>query len=172
MKSSLLGIGLLQTVIHIPAPVSQPVALPTESKALHSEPTVYLADRDAQADVDQALAAAKQAGKRVIVIMGANWCHDSKGLAGWFATPRFAAMLDDRYEVVYVDVGAPQTGRARNLDIAQRFGIKKVKTTPVVMILSPDGKRLNSQKDAAGWHNAASRSENAIFDYFNGFTPT
>ena len=62
---------------------------------------------DETADASEAVAAAMTraalADKRVIVVMGANWCHDSRALAGWFATPRFAAMLDSRYEVVFVD---------------------------------------------------------------------
>jgi hypothetical protein len=99
-------------------------------------------------------------------VMGANWCHDSIGLAGWFETPRFVSMMRDRYELVYVDVGTPQTGHGRNLDIPKRFGIKKVKSTPLVMLVSADGKLLNSKKDAASWRNAGSRSEQEIFDYF------
>lgn len=135
------------------------------------EATAFFAERDANADVDLALAEAKVSGKMVVVIMGANWCHDSVGLAGWLDTPRFLKMIKDRYEVVYVDVGTPQTGNGRNLDIARRFGIKKVKGTPLVMLVSADGALLNSRKDAASWRNAASREEDAIFAYFADFKP-
>jgi hypothetical protein len=72
---------------------------------------------------------------------------------------------------VYVDVGVPQTGRGRNLDIAKRFGIRKVKGTPLVLIVSPDGRLLNSKKDAASWRNAASRSDDEVYRYFAEFTP-
>ena len=48
----------------------------------------------AQRDVAAALARAQPpTSHRVILVFGANWCHDSRALAGWFATPRFAAML-------------------------------------------------------------------------------
>ncbi len=116
--------------------------------------------------VDAALARAQLSGKRVIVVMGANWCHDSRGLAGWFAEPRFAAMLEARYELVYVDVGL----KDRNIDIAQRFGIKSIKGTPTVLILSAQGELLN-RKSAPKWRNAASRTEEDIFVYFNQFAP-
>lgn len=134
-------------------------------------PSAALFDDTATAavDVDTALAQAAANGRRVVVVMGANWCHDSKGLAGWFETPRFRAMLRQKYEVVYVDVGTPQTGLGRNLDIAKRFGIDKVKSTPLVLVLSSSGERLNSKQDAARWRNAASRNEDAIFDYFDDF---
>lgn len=122
--------------------------------------------------LNSALATAAGKDKKVIVVLGANWCHDSRALAGWFATPRFAAMLREKYEVVFIDVGTPQTGLGRNLDVAKRFGIAKVKSTPLVMVLSSSGERLNSNKDAVGWRNAASRSEDTIFDYFESFSPT
>lgn len=134
----------------------------------HPEAMLYDPARNAQADVDAALARARTSGKRVILAMGANWCHDSKGLAGWFETPRFKAMLATKYEVVFVDVGKPQTGHGRNIDIVRRFGIRKVKGTPMVLVLSSEGQLLN-KKDAPGWRNAATRSEDDIFGYFDAF---
>ena len=64
-----------------------------------------------------------------------------------------------------------QIGQGRNLDIARRFGIKKVKNTPLLMVISPDGKLLNDKKDAASWRNAASRSEDDIYRYFAAIEP-
>ena len=168
MNIAFAAFMMMQTVVHMTTPAS-PV-LPTVNIA-HAEARPFLETADAMRDIDLALAAAVAGDDKVIVIMGANWCHDSRALAGWFAMPRFATMLSGRYQVVYVDVGTPQTGHGRNLDVAKRFGIKKVKGTPLVMVLSADGKLLNSAKDAASWRNAASRSEQAIFDYFDGFTP-
>jgi thiol-disulfide isomerase/thioredoxin len=130
----------------------------------HPEAKVYKPTGNARADVDAALTRAKATKKRVILVMGANWCHDSKALSGWFETPRFKAMLAPKYELVYVDVGQ----KDRNIDIAQRFGIKAIKGTPTVLILSPDGELLN-KKDAPTWRNAASRSADAVFGYFNSF---
>jgi thiol-disulfide isomerase/thioredoxin len=134
----------------------------------HPEAKLYDASRDARADVSAALARAKSANKRVILVMGANWCHDSKALAGWFESARFKAMLTPLYEIVYIDVGKPQRREGRNIEIAQGYGIKKIKGTPTVLILSPDGALLN-KKDAPTWRNAASRSEDDIFAYFAEF---
>jgi hypothetical protein len=145
------------------APVSEPAT--SISAPEHPQAKVYDPKALASQDVDAALSRAALANKRVIIVLGANWCHDSIGLAGWFATPRFAAMLSSKYEVVYVDVGMPQTGNGRNLDIAKRFKAKPVKGTPNVLVLSPQGKLLN-KKDAGSWRNAASRSEDDIYRYF------
>jgi thiol-disulfide isomerase/thioredoxin len=130
------------------------------------EAALYDPARNASADVDAAIALAKTNGKNVILVMGANWCHDSKSLAGRFETPRFKAMMGARYEIVYVDVGTPQTGHGRNIDIAKRFGIKKIKGTPTVLILSSGGKLLN-KKDAPNWRNAASRSDDSVYAAFD-----
>lgn len=161
---------LLQTLVHTTEPESVPVP-PVEQHG-NPESLTYFADRDAQADVDNALASAKASRKTVVVIMGANWCHDSIGLAGWLDTPRFTDMMRDRFHLVYVDVGTPQIGKGRNLDIAKRFGIGKVRNTPLVMVLSSQGKLLNSKKDAISWRNAASRNEDDIYRYFAEFTPS
>jgi thioredoxin-related protein len=134
----------------------------------HPEAKLYDASRDARADVAAALTRAKAADKRVILVMGANWCHDSKALAGWFESARFKAMLMPLYEIVYIDVGKPQLREGRNIEIAQGFGIKKIKGTPTVLILSADGMLLN-KKDAPTWRNAASRSEDEIFRSFAEF---
>ena len=134
----------------------------------HPEARPFVESANANAEIDAAVA---NNDKRIIVVMGANWCHDSRALAGWFASPRFAAMLRQRYQIVYVDSGSPQTGKGRNLDIANRFGVKKMKSTPLVFVLSSDGKMLNSRKDAVSWRNAATRSEDAIYRYFATFTP-
>lgn len=132
----------------------------------HPEARPFIETANANAEIAAAVA---NSDRKIIVVMGANWCHDSRALAGWFETPRFAAMLNEQYRVVYVDSGSPQTGKGRNLDIAARFGIKKVKSTPLVFILSPNGELLNSRKDAVSWRNSASRNENEIYNYFADF---
>ncbi len=168
MNNSLMSL-LLQTLVQMSAPQPAPASPPTVEHKGNPEGLAYFADRNAQVDVERALADARASGKTALIILGANWCHDSIGLAGWLDTPRFMEMMRDRYQIVYVDVGTPQTGKGRNLDIAKRFGIKKVKSTPLVMLVSADGHLLNGKKDAASWRNAASRSDDEIFRYFNEF---
>lgn len=169
--SAYLAAMLLQTLVHTTQPELTP-APPTPTERIgNPEAKAYFADRDAKADVETALADARVSGKTVVVVLGANWCHDSVGLAGWLATPRFVNLMRERYSLVYVDVGIPQTGKGRNLDIAARFGIKKLKSTPLVLLVSGNGKLLNNKRDAVSWRNAASRSENDIYRYFAEFAP-
>ena len=115
----------------------------------------------AQNIVDQTLENAAVSGKRAMIVMGANWCHDSRALAGWFETPRFAALLDENYSVAYIDVGQ----KDRNIDVAQRFGLDNIVGTPTVIVTNAQGDVLNLET-APSWRNAASRSEDEILDYF------
>ncbi|MFM7349339.1 MAG: thioredoxin family protein [Erythrobacter sp.] len=133
----------------------------TPAASPHPEARAYVPSITAMADVDAALARADGSGKRVLLVLGANWCHDSRALAGWLETPRFAALTAARYEVVFVDVGMPQTGAGVNLDVPRRFGLAEMKGTPALLVLTPEGKPVNLDT-AAGWRNAASRSEEAI----------
>jgi hypothetical protein len=128
----------------------------------HPEARSYAVSPDAMADVDAALARAAANGKRVLLVMGGNWCHDSRALAGWLETPRFAALVADRYELVFVNVGMPQTGDGHNLAVPQRFGLGEVPGTPALLVLTAEGRPVNLDT-AAGWRNAASRSEEAIY---------
>ena len=78
-------------------------------------------------------------------------------------TPRFKTLIEERYELVYVNVGMPQTEDGHNLHIAQRFGVEDIEGTPTVMMLSWDGILLNDDT-AKTWRNTASRSEDEIFE--------
>ena len=166
---ALLAVGGLEEYALPAAPPPLAASAAAVDAPAHPEARPYDETADASEAVAAAMTRAALADKRVIVVMGANWCHDSRALAGWFATPRFAAMLDAKYEVVFVDAGQPASGDLHNAAIARRFGLKTLKGTPTVFVTAPDGTRLNSRKDAASWRNAASRDEDAIFAYFDSF---
>ena len=129
----------------------------------HPEAKSFAVSEDANADVDAALERAKVADKRVLLVMGANWCHDSRALAGWLETPRFQDLVAAEYELVFVNVGLPQTGDGHNLGIAHRFGLEQPEGTPNVLALTADGTLVNGDT-ATTWRNAASRSEDAIYE--------
>jgi hypothetical protein len=132
----------------------------------HPEAAAYDAQRDAEADVDAALKRAKARGVNTIIIMGANWCHDSRGLAGHLRSERFQPLISAHYEVVYVDIDTPQNGEGRNLDIAARYGVTDISGTPNVLVISPAGKLVNTAEDARSWRDAASRDADDIYAYF------
>lgn len=134
-------------------------AAAVEAAASDAAEWMFDPSRDAMADVDAALAAARVSGRHVLVVFGGDWCHDSTALAAAMTQPRTAAMLAARYEIVRVHV--PYSRSERVIPAAQRFGIAEVDGTPTVLILRPDGTPTNLE-DAPRWRNAASRKQTAI----------
>ena len=68
---------------------------------------------DAASELEFAQKGAAISGKKLLIIMGGNWCHDSAALANLIDSPRFVGMITQNYEVLFVDVGVPQTGNGR-----------------------------------------------------------
>ncbi|MHA7873607.1 MAG: thioredoxin family protein, partial [Hyphococcus sp.] len=128
------------------------------------EPRPFDASRNAMMDVDAALAAAAISSKRPLLVLGGNWCHDSRGLAAKFQRQELASVIEDNYELVWIDVGR----RDRNLDVAERFGVDKVTGTPTVLVLSPEGDLLNADS-VHDWRRADSISYADTLAYFQEF---
>ena len=128
----------------------------------HPEASLYNPAIDASAAFAGARERSQASGRPLLAVLGANWCHDSRALAGWLETPRFRQLVADNFELVFVDVGHPQTGEGRNQQIPQSFGIAEMKSTPALLVIAPDGALLN-RETATKWGNAASRSEDAIY---------
>lgn len=135
-----------------------------ETEEAKDEPRPFDEARDAMADVDDALSAAALRGTRVLLVLGGNWCHDSRGLAAKFEEPALATLIAWRFELVWVDVGR----RDRNLEIAHRFGVDELLGTPTILIVAPDGTLLNADS-VHDWRDAASRPPEDIFAYIESF---
>lgn len=126
----------------------------------------YPAAADARADLDAALADAAQSGRSAVIVFGADWCHDSTALAKVLTGQTFRAEFGTRFSVTFIDVDVPQTGNGRNLDLIARYGVKRMRGTPAMFVIGPDGRPRNSRRDAQSWRNADSRGEAAILDWF------
>jgi CubicO group peptidase (beta-lactamase class C family) len=139
-------------------------AAQNERSLYDNEPRPFDETADAMSEVDAALVAAKATGKRPLLILGGNWCHDSRGLAEKFAAAPLRSVIEDNYLPVWVDIGH----RDRNLDIARRFGIDDILGTPTVLILSPDGALIN-RESVHDWRTADSKSMAETVAYFESF---
>ena len=119
--------------------------------------------------LNQALARAAASNHRAVIVFGADWCHDSRALAKVLTSEAFKNEFSARYDVSFIDVGKPQTGAGHNLDLVKLLGVKNLKSTPALFLISPQGKLLNGKKDAVSWRNAESRGIQAITAWFRGF---
>lgn len=155
-------IALIATAaLALGACASTPASAP--ASAAKPEARSYLVSENASADVDAALARAQASGKRVLLVMGANWCSDSRALAGWLETDRFVDLIEREYELVFVNIGMPRTGDGHNLGLARRFGLAELPGLPNVLVLTGDGALVNPTT-ATGWRDAGSRTGDAIYD--------
>ena len=90
---------------------------------------------DARAGIEQARAQAAAAGRRVLLVFGANWCGDCRVLDMSMKQGRLKELIEAKFVVVKVDVGRFD----RNVDIAQRYGVPLKKGIPTVAVLAGDG---------------------------------
>lgn len=126
----------------------------------------YNADANSMVDVDKALARARVRGTKVMVVIGANWCHDSRGFAARMDKPEFQTLIENNYELVYVSAGTDPGQKDQNRDVSKRFGVDAIEGTPTVFIATPDGKVLN--EDSAGyWRRADSIPTDMSYAYFD-----
>lgn len=119
---------------------------------------------DARADVDAAMAAAAGDGRRVALILGGNWCHDSRALAARLAEGPLAALMAEKFRTVFVDVGR----RERNLWLPRRYGLGALAGTPTVLVVSAEGALLNAEK-VFDLTTADSLPVQTITDYFKAY---
>lgn len=101
---------------------------------------VYEREVEAASLVDTALEEARERQVNALLVFGANWCHDSRGLAHTLQTHEvLATYAAQQFSVRFIDVGT----RDRNLDQLARFGVDGVFGTPTVLIVGPDGALQN-----------------------------
>jgi thiol-disulfide isomerase/thioredoxin len=132
----------------------------------HDDPRPYEGDRDAMADVDAALALAELRGTKALIVMGANWCHDSRALAGRFEQPEFQTLIANNYELVYVSAGTKPGQNNQNRDVSKRFGVDKIGGTPTIFITAGDGSVLNNESTGY-WKRAESIPVDMSYAYFD-----
>jgi hypothetical protein len=68
-----------------------------------------------------------------LVVLGANWCHDSRALASRLHRPPLTELVQQHYELVFVDAGFLDKARA----VMQQFGVALYYATPTVLIIDP-----------------------------------
>lgn len=129
-------------------------------------PNPYVDGDAAVAAVDAALADARQQKKRVLIIVGTDICHDSRGLLGWMKQPESKAMLDTHYVRVLVNSGSR---KERNLPLLERFGVKEIKYTPTVLVIDPANEKLVNADQISQLGSADSQDPATISDYFKRY---
>ena len=117
---------------------------------------------DALSDVQGALSRADDNDRLALVVLGANWCHDSRALASQLHDWPLSELIQQHYELVFVDVGYLDKGR----EVLQQFGVAQFYATPTVLIINPSNGQLVNDEDRHIWGNAASIGMSLSVQYF------
>jgi thiol-disulfide isomerase/thioredoxin len=158
---SILLVSFLALPIAI-APSAPIIADEAHSSEAPVAPTPFKPSANVMADVDAVLARAKSKDKLGLIIMGANWCHDSQALVRRLGSAEMAPILDGNYETLLVDVAELNA----NMSVAQRFGLPVIYGTPTVLIIDPKTQKLVNAHNMHQWRDAESISMADTTAYF------
>ena len=99
-----------------------------------------------------------------MIVLGAQWCHDSRAVAAQFSKSEMQTILDKEYEVAFIDVGYLEDRR----DITQNFSYPTYFATPTVMIVDPISQKLVNLASLPKWSSGASvKYDEYIKDFGN-----
>lgn len=169
LSYALFGI-LLMTGLALAATASATVeAAPAEPEipAMQSG-KLYLPSADPMAELESTLATARDNHKRLLVVAGANWCHDSRALAARLFTAPLESVIDANYETLFVDVGYLDRGK----DVLGSLGIPVYYATPTVLIVDPVSGQVVNAGNRHQWGEAASIGMDASVKYFSQYAET
>lgn len=119
------------------------------------------------AGLDQAMARAVAEQKLLMIVLGANWCHDSRAFIDRMKQPGFSALLSERYVVERVNIGYFEHVRG----VVEGFGVPVIYGTPTVLVVEPRSKRVLNRDTLPYWRNADSIDLEATVSYFSAFEP-
>jgi len=104
---------------------------------------LYPADADAKKEIDEALKLAARDKKRVLLILGGNWCYDCHVLDRALHEGEAGKAARKTFLLVHVDIGEGD----KNLDLVKKYKTTLDKGVPVVVVLNTDGNSLYSSDD-------------------------
>lgn len=129
------------------------LALATAAHAAPEYPNqgadIYDTKADGAAQISAALERARAGQKRVLVMLGANWCVWCHRLHATFEkNAKVSAALRANYELVLIDLNT-RNGTKRNAAINERYGNPMKEGLPVLVVLDAAGKQLTTQETGA-----------------------
>lgn len=138
----------------------------TESEK-HSEAVkpeyVFKPADNPSAEVNNALLKAKAENKFALIVLGAQWCHDSVGLAENFSTEQMHTILSDRFITQFVDVAYLEDRR----NITNLLAYPNYFATPTVLIVDPTNNTIMNIDSITTWQSAASVDAAEYLEHFS-----
>ena len=112
--------------------------------------------------LEEALRQAHMEGKPLLLILGANWCHDSRSLAGYFDSPE-VKQAASHYQVLPVNVGYLENKSA----LLGQFKYPAYFATPTVLAIDPVSKAVLNRASLVTWQSAHNESAATLAEYLD-----
>jgi len=114
---------------------------------------------------ETALSKALAENKYALIVLGAQWCHDSVGLAENFSTDEMQSILTARYITQFIDVAYLEDRR----DITNLVGYPNYFATPTVLIVDPASNTVINMDSLKEWQSADSVDKQTYIEQFSRF---
>lgn len=114
---------------------------------------------------ETALSKALAENKYALIVLGAQWCHDSVGLAENFSTDEMQSVLTARYITQFIDVAYLEDRR----DITNLVGYPNYFATPTVLIVDPASNTVINMDSLKEWQSADSVDKQTYIKQFSRF---
>lgn len=129
---------------------------------------LYLPSDDPMADLAASFDTARDSKRLLLVVMGANWCHDSRALASRLFQEPLGTVIDEHFELLFVDVGYLEKGK----EVITSLGSPIYYATPTVLIVDPVSGKVINALNRHQWAEAATVSMEESVSYFQLFADT
>ncbi|MDQ7049637.1 MAG: hypothetical protein Q9M92_08870 [Enterobacterales bacterium] len=121
--------------------------------------------KDVQLAINETLTKASENNRLGLIILGANWCHDSRGLAANIESTEIKTYIEQNYQLLYVDVGYLDQIKPA----ITHLSVPVIYATPTVLIVEPSSLEILNRDNMNLWRDAAKVSKQQVLDYFTGY---
>lgn len=153
-RAAIMSALVALTVSALPASAQGPTPIASRH--------IYSTTANPATDIASALRQARRDHKRVILDFGGDWCGDCQVLDIYFHRPPNAAILDQHFILVHVDIGHMD----HNVATAQKYKVPINKGVPALAVLDASGKLLFSQENKE-FENMRNMTINSVTEFLN-----
>jgi len=129
---------------------------------------IYPDNVNAHEEIKEAEEKAAPAGKRLLLVFGANWCFDCHVLDLAFQRPDLAPLVSANYEVIHIDLGPDEH---KNADLVAQYQIPLEKGIPALAVAESNGTLVVSQKNGE-FEDARGLTPEVLANFLNKWKPT
>ncbi|MEP0200697.1 MAG: thioredoxin family protein [Halioglobus sp.] len=114
---------------------------------------------------EEAKATAVKQQQLLMVVLGANWCHDSRDFSDKLEQNEIASQLSPRYHVLKVNVGYFDTLQP----LLGLFDIPVLYGTPTVIVVEPATGQVLNNATLSYWRSSETHSVEETLAYFSDY---